>query len=419
MAVVGGGFSAPNPDGYQRPHFLRTALEAGARFRTIRALSPATCARSARRSAQRAICGRLAAKEPTSIHHQHVCRFCSGARFDPNPSSPPPPSARHQGRPAISLAEIEEQLPKSVGLARTKTGSWRLSPNLVQATIRTQICGQIRPGRAPRPVISFKVEARKIAGLPAPAPRAAYELFRPFARRVEGIHLSFGQGRCGAPAGLRWVPTGPQDFPHRDLAVQAAQAGLVQKERRHRWPGRAPKRRLSCPKRHLPPPSKSRWLGWPEARNEKLPDLHSAPCSNSRQYRGDTIVPTGTTRCRAPMAIEPLISSSPRTKGHRHLFPTIANDISAEKRAIGFGDGFRLRRARPGDSLYDTTEDGASRARRRVGKPFSSAISGRLGTDPISRPVPFTGCRIVGDMSGDVFSQTPPPPLMAWLASRR
>src|SRR5207244_6408840 len=106
------------------------------------------------------------------------------ARFDPNLVAT---DAERSARETIILAEIEEQLKSVASLDEDRI--LRLFTNLVQATIRTNLW-QIGQDGHPRPVISFKFEARKIEHLPAPRP--LYEIFV-YSPRVEGIHLSFGQ----------------------------------------------------------------------------------------------------------------------------------------------------------------------------------------------------------------------------------
>src|SRR5260221_3014116 len=117
------------------------------------------------------------------------------ARFDPNLVAT---DAERSARETSIVSEIEEQLKSVASLDEDRI--LRLFTNLVQATIRTNLW-QIGQDGHPRPVISFKFEARKIEDLPAPRP--LYEIFV-YSPRVEGIHLRFGKVARG---GLR-CPTG-------------------------------------------------------------------------------------------------------------------------------------------------------------------------------------------------------------------
>src|SRR2546421_4194666 len=132
------------------------------------------------------------------------------ARFDPRLVAT---GAERLARETAILAEIEEQLKSVASLDEDRI--LRLFTNLVQATIRTNLW-QIGQDGHPRPVISFKFEARKIE--PLPAPRPLYEIFV-YSPRVEGIHLRFGKVARG---GLRWSDR-PQDFRTEILGLVKAQ----------------------------------------------------------------------------------------------------------------------------------------------------------------------------------------------------
>ncbi|MCU6325927.1 NAD-glutamate dehydrogenase, partial [Enterobacter quasiroggenkampii] len=121
--------------------------------------------------------------------------------------------AERSTRETTLLAEIEEQLKSVASLDEDRI--LRRFTNLVQATIRTNLW-QIGQNGHPRPVISFKFEARKIEDLPAPRP--LYEIFV-YSPRVEGIHLRFGKVARG---GLRWSDR-PQDFRTEILGLVKAQ----------------------------------------------------------------------------------------------------------------------------------------------------------------------------------------------------
>src|SRR5216683_3019695 len=132
------------------------------------------------------------------------------ARFDPRLVAT---DAERSARETTILAEIEEQLKSVASLDEDRI--LRLFTNLVQATIRTNLW-QIGQDGHPRPVISFKFEARKIEDLPAPRP--LFEIFV-YSPRVEGIHLRFGKVARG---GLRWSDR-PQDFRTEILGLVKAQ----------------------------------------------------------------------------------------------------------------------------------------------------------------------------------------------------
>ena len=121
--------------------------------------------------------------------------------------------AERSAREATLLTEIEEQLKSVASLDEDRI--LRRFTNLVQATIRTNLW-QIGQDGHPRPVISFKFDARKIEDLPAPRP--LYEIFV-YSPRVEGIHLRFGKVARG---GLRWSDR-PQDFRTEILGLVKAQ----------------------------------------------------------------------------------------------------------------------------------------------------------------------------------------------------
>ena len=107
---------APNPTA-TTPSFCGQPW-AGAKFRPS-GRSPATCARSARRSA-RTICGRLCARTPRSPPALSLCSRPASTRA----SSPPMPSARHARRPSSPRSRSSSNpSPRS-----TKTASCAFSP---------------------------------------------------------------------------------------------------------------------------------------------------------------------------------------------------------------------------------------------------------------------------------------------------
>src|SRR5438874_2162701 len=121
--------------------------------------------------------------------------------------------SERSARETSLLAEIEEQLQSVASLDEDRI--LRRFTNLVQSTIRTNLW-QVGKDGHPRPVISFKFNARGIEDLPAPRP--LYEIFV-YSPRVEGIHLRFGKVARG---GLRWSDR-PQDFRTEILGLVKAQ----------------------------------------------------------------------------------------------------------------------------------------------------------------------------------------------------
>jgi glutamate dehydrogenase len=274
------------------------------------------------------------------------------ARFDPRLVAT---DAERSARETAILTEIEEQLKSVASLDEDRI--LRLFTNLVQTTIRTNLW-QIGQDGHPRPVISFKFEARKIEALPAPRP--LYEIFV-YSPRVEGIHLRFGKVARG---GLRWSDR-PQDFRTEILAWS--------RHSRSRMPSScrsAPKAAL-CPNACRRPP-----IAMPGWRKAPKPIASSfARCSNSPIISKAIRSCRPTTPC-GTMAMTP-ISSSPPTKAPPP-FP-ISPTLSRPKRAIGLA-----MLSLPAAARAMTTRRWAS-PRAERGKP-SSAIS--ASSAPISRPCP-------------------------------
>ncbi|MEH2562637.1 NAD-glutamate dehydrogenase [Bradyrhizobium sp. AZCC 2289] len=288
------------------------------------------------------------------------------ARFDPRLVAT---DAERSARQTIILAEIEEQLKSVASLDEDRI--LRLFTNLVQATIRTNLW-QIGQDGHPRPVISFKFEARKIEDLPAPRP--LYEIFV-YSPRVEGIHLRFGKVARG---GLRWSDR-PQDFRTEILGLVKAQqvknAVIVPVGAKG---GFVPKR--------LPPPS----------------DRDAFMAEGTEAYRifvrslleltdnldGDTIVPPDNTVRHDGDDPYLVVAADKGTA----TFSDIANAISTEK-SHWLGDAF----ASGGSQGYDHKKMGitARGAWEAVKRHFRE-----LGAD--IQTVPFIAAG-VGDMSGDVF----------------
>ena len=87
--------------------------------------------------------------------------------------------------------------------------------NLVQATVRTNFY-QLDGDGQPKDVISFKLDSRKVDGMPLPYPY--FEIFV-YSPRVEAVHMRFGKVARG---GLRWSDR-PQDFRTEILGLAKAQ----------------------------------------------------------------------------------------------------------------------------------------------------------------------------------------------------
>ncbi|SHJ62723.1 glutamate dehydrogenase [Bradyrhizobium lablabi] len=288
------------------------------------------------------------------------------ARFDPYLVAT---GAERSARETAILAEIEEQL-KSVASLDEDRILHRFT-NLVQATIRTNLW-QIGQDGHPRPVISFKFEARKIEDLPAPRP--LYEIFV-YSPRVEGIHLRFGKVARG---GLRWSDR-PQDFRTEILGLVKAQqvknAVIVPVGAKG---GFVPKR--------LPPPSNRD--AWIAEGTETYRIFIRSLLELTDNLAGDAIVPPDNTVRHDGDDPYLVVAADKGTA----TFSDTANAISAEK-GHWLGDAF----ASGGSQGYDHKKMGitARGAWEAVKRHFRE-----LGTD--IQTMPFTAAG-VGDMSGDVF----------------
>ncbi len=288
------------------------------------------------------------------------------ARFDPRLVAT---ATERSARETAILAEIEEQLKSVASLDEDRI--LRLFTNLVQATIRTNLW-QIGQDGHPRPVISFKFEARKIEDLPAPRP--LYEIFV-YSPRVEGIHLRFGKVARG---GLRWSDR-PQDFRTEILGLVKAQqvknAVIVPVGAKG---GFVPKR--------LPPPSNRD--AWMAEGTETYRIFIRSLLELTDNLDGDTIVPPDNTVRHDGDDPYLVVAADKGTA----TFSDTANAISAEK-GHWLGDAF----ASGGSQGYDHKAMGitARGAWEAVKRHFRE-----LGTD--IQTVPFTAAG-VGDMSGDVF----------------
>jgi glutamate dehydrogenase len=288
------------------------------------------------------------------------------ARLDPRLANT---DAERSAREATLLTEIEEQLKSVASLDEDRI--LRRFTNLVQATIRTNLW-QIGQDGHPRPVISFKFDARKIEDLPAPRP--LYEIFV-YSPRVEGIHLRFGKVARG---GLRWSDR-PQDFRTEILGLVKAQqvknAVIVPVGAKG---GFVPKR--------LPPPS-NRDAFMAEG-TEAYRIFVRSMLELTDNIDGDVIVPPDSTVRHDGDDPYLVVAADKGTA----TFSDIANAISTEKNHW-LGDAF----ASGGSQGYDHKKMGitARGAWEAVKRHFLE-----LGTDIQTMPFTVAG---VGDMSGDVF----------------
>ena len=131
-------------------------------------------------------------------------RFDPGLKLDDE--------ARKKAQSVIS-SRIEDMLQNVASLDEDRI--LRRFHNLVQSMLRTNFYVTGIDGE-PKQTISFKLESRRLEGLPEPRP--LYEIFV-FSARVEGIHLRMGRVARG---GLRWSDR-PQDFRTEVLGLVKAQ----------------------------------------------------------------------------------------------------------------------------------------------------------------------------------------------------
>lgn len=272
-------------------------------------------------------------------------------------------------RETALLAEIEEQLKSVASLDEDRI--LRRFTNLVQSAIRTNLWQVGRDGH-PRPVISFKFDARRIEDLPPPRP--LYEIFV-YSPRVEGIHLRFGKVARG---GLRWSDR-PQDFRTEILGLVKAQqvknAVIVPVGAKG---GFVPKR--------LPSPSNRD--AWFAEGTEAYRIFVRSLLELTDNLDGDVVVPPDSTIRHDGDDPYLVVAADKGTA----TFSDVANAISAEENHW-LGDAF----ASGGSQGYDHKKMGitARGAWEAVKRHFRE-----LGTD--IQTMPFTAVG-VGDMSGDVF----------------
>ncbi|MBL8587799.1 MAG: NAD-glutamate dehydrogenase [Methylobacteriaceae bacterium] len=131
-------------------------------------------------------------------------------RFDPRMFDA---MADRETTQAAVVAEIETMLGQVASLDEDRI--LRRFLNLLLAAVRANYFQTGKDG-APREVISFKFESRRVASLPLPLPLYEISLYSP---RVEGVHLRFGKVARG---GIRWSDR-PQDFRTEVLGLVKAQ----------------------------------------------------------------------------------------------------------------------------------------------------------------------------------------------------
>ena len=140
------------------------------------------------------------------------------ARLDPRVALT---DSERSARETALLAEIDEQLKTVASLDEDRI--LRRFTNLVQATTRTNLW-QVGQDGQPRPVISFKFDARRIEDLPAPRP--LYEIFV-YSPRVRGHSSALRQGRARRLALVRPAA----GFPHRDPRPGQGPTGQERRDR--------------------------------------------------------------------------------------------------------------------------------------------------------------------------------------------
>ncbi|MBI5263640.1 MAG: NAD-glutamate dehydrogenase [Bradyrhizobium sp.] len=303
-------------------------------------------------------------RKNTAVTNSIVALF--QARFDPRLTAT---DAERSARETAILGEIEEQLKSVASLDEDRI--LRRFTNLLQAAVRTNLW-QVGEDGQPRPVISFKFDARRIEDLPDPRP--LYEIFV-YSPRLEGIHLRFGKVARG---GLRWSDR-PQDFRTEILGLVKAQqvknAVIVPVGAKG---GFVPKR--------LPPPT-NRDAFMAEG-TEAYRIFVRSMLELTDNLDDDTVVPPDSTVRHDGDDPYLVVAADKGTA----TFSDIANAISAEKHHW-LGDAF----ASGGSQGYDHKKMGitARGAWEAVKRHFRE-----LGTDIQTMPFTVAG---VGDMSGDVF----------------
>ena len=119
------------------------------------------------------------------------------ARFDPRLVTK---DAERSARETTIVAEIEEQLKSVASLDEDRI--LRRFTNLVLATIRTNLW-QIGQDGQPRPVISFKFDARRIEDLPAPRPLSRFSSIHRVSKACICASARWRAAACAGPTGAR------------------------------------------------------------------------------------------------------------------------------------------------------------------------------------------------------------------------
>jgi glutamate dehydrogenase len=147
--------------------------------------------------------------EATLVAHADIARQLLALfvlRFDPQQQA-------SDDDVAAQVAAIEAALEHVANLSEDRVLRQTLA--LMQATVRTNFWRTDSAGQR-RPFVSFKFDAARVPGLPAPRP--LFEVFV-YAPRFEGVHLRGGKVARG---GLRWSDR-PEDFRTEVLGLVKAQ----------------------------------------------------------------------------------------------------------------------------------------------------------------------------------------------------
>ncbi len=124
------------------------------------------------------------------------------------------PRAVDEAKAEVLRGEIETALAKVPNLDEDRI--IRRYENLVGAILRTNYFHKAKTDGEP-PIISFKIDSKKVEGLPDPKPFAEIFIYAP---DVEGVHL---RGGPIARGGIRWSDR-PEDFRTEVLGLAKAQS---------------------------------------------------------------------------------------------------------------------------------------------------------------------------------------------------
>jgi glutamate dehydrogenase len=148
--------------------------------------------------------------ENTLVSHAGITRLLMALflqRFDPAAGTEADAAA------TTTVQAVEAALEQVDNLSEDRV--LRQFLGLIQATLRTNFWRTDSAGR-PRSFLSFKFDATRVPGLPAPKPMAEIFVYAP---RFEGVHLRGGRVARG---GLRWSDR-PEDFRTEVLGLVKAQ----------------------------------------------------------------------------------------------------------------------------------------------------------------------------------------------------